>query len=128
MLLFHFRTLTKLPITKQLLIKNAKVYVATRDRTKSQAAIEKLEKETGKLGYYLPLDLADLDSVRTSADEFKRHVVLFNKLTLTPNTFDCAARNQSYMCFSIMRSYDTSRKYMILTFSLEVSVNLRLNS
>jgi retinol dehydrogenase-12 len=57
---------------QQLLKKDAKVYVAARDKVKTQTAIERLQKETGKLGQFLQLDLADLDSVRASAEEFKR--------------------------------------------------------
>ncbi|KAF8531486.1 NAD(P)-binding protein [Gautieria morchelliformis] len=74
-------------IVKQLLLKNGKVYVATRDRKKSEVAIDKLQNETGKLAYFLPLDLADLESVKASADEFKSKEtelhVLFNNAGLS---------------------------------------------
>lgn len=49
--------------------------MATRDQEKSKAAIERLEKETGNVAHFLLLDLADLDSVKESAKEFKRHVL-----------------------------------------------------
>ncbi|KAI0089974.1 NAD(P)-binding protein [Irpex rosettiformis] len=67
---------------KALLVKNAKVYVATRNKAKSLAAIEFLRKQTGKEALFLSLDLADLNSVKSAAKEFlskerKLHV-LFN--------------------------------------------------
>jgi len=56
--------------------------VAARDKVKSQTALERLRKETGKEGQFLQLDLADLDSIRMSAEEFKSQEnelhVLFN--------------------------------------------------
>ncbi|KAF8585072.1 NAD(P)-binding protein [Ramaria rubella] len=73
-------------VVKQLLKKNAKVYVATRNETKSQAAIKRLQEETGKLGYFLQVDLADLDSIKASVEEFKGKEtalhVLFNNAGL----------------------------------------------
>ena len=55
-----------------LLAKNAKVYIATRNKEKSLAAIEELRKDHGKEAYFLPLDLSDLKSVKSSAEEFLR--------------------------------------------------------
>src|ERR1700760_3566899 len=65
--------------------KNARVYVAARDETKSAAAITRLKachpSSSGQL-FYLPLDLADLPSVKQSAEAFlareSRLDVLFN--------------------------------------------------
>ncbi|KAI0345469.1 NAD(P)-binding protein [Trametopsis cervina] len=67
---------------KALLAKNAKVYIATRNKEKSLSTIQDLQRETGKEALFLPLDLADLKSVKASAEEFlskenKLHV-LFN--------------------------------------------------
>ncbi|KAI0310797.1 NAD(P)-binding protein [Amylostereum chailletii] len=67
---------------KALLQHGAKVYIATRNKEKSVAAIDDLKKETGKEAIYLSLDLADLSSVKRAAQEFlskedKLHV-LFN--------------------------------------------------
>ncbi|KAG8687070.1 hypothetical protein FRC08_012170, partial [Ceratobasidium sp. 394] len=56
---------------KVLLSKNAKVYLAARNRGKAEAAIESLRQETGKVPIFLELDLANLASVRKSAEEFK---------------------------------------------------------
>jgi retinol dehydrogenase 12 len=55
-----------------MLEKNAKVYVAARDSTKSHQAIEKLKEETGKDVFLIPLDLSDLHQVRKAADDFLR--------------------------------------------------------
>ncbi|KAI0809193.1 NAD(P)-binding protein [Irpex lacteus] len=67
---------------KALLAKNAKVYIATRNKEKSLAAIEELSKATGKEALFLPLDLADLKNVKAAAEEFlskeKKLHVLFN--------------------------------------------------
>jgi NAD(P)-dependent dehydrogenase (short-subunit alcohol dehydrogenase family) len=54
-----------------LLSKGAKVYIATRSKEKSDTAIEELKRDTGKESvFYLQLDLSDLVSVKTAAEEF----------------------------------------------------------
>ena len=54
-----------------LLSKGAKVYIATRSKEKSEAAIEELKRETGKESvFFLKLDLSDLVSVKHAAEEF----------------------------------------------------------
>ena len=54
-----------------MLSKGAKVYLASRSEEKSQQAIEELKRETGKESvFFLKLDLADLVSVKTAAEEF----------------------------------------------------------
>ncbi|KAJ6476509.1 hypothetical protein C8R47DRAFT_1141652 [Mycena vitilis] len=67
---------------KQLLLKNAKVYLAARSPEKAAAAIKQLEEETKKTAIFLQLDLADLPSIRKSADTFlslePRLDILFN--------------------------------------------------
>ncbi|KAJ7679461.1 hypothetical protein DFH06DRAFT_1316364 [Mycena polygramma] len=55
---------------KQLLPKNAKVYLAARSPEKAAAAIKRLEGETKKTAMFLQLDLADLPSVRKAAETF----------------------------------------------------------
>ena len=60
---------------KQLLLKNAKVYLAARSESKAQATIEELEKETGKKAIFHYLDLSDLDAVKISAREFLMYVL-----------------------------------------------------
>ncbi|EIM81872.1 NAD-P-binding protein [Stereum hirsutum FP-91666 SS1] len=57
-------------IIKALLEHNAKVYMASRSPDRAQGAIQQLRDETGKEALYLHLDLADLTSVRKSAEEF----------------------------------------------------------
>lgn len=59
---------------EQLARHGAKVYVAARSEAKAHAAIEKIyannkKVEAGKL-IFLPLDLADLDSVANAAEIF----------------------------------------------------------
>lgn len=54
-----------------LLSKGAKVYIACRDEEKARSAIEDLKRLTGKETICsLKLDLADLTSVKTAAEEF----------------------------------------------------------
>ncbi|KAJ6452659.1 hypothetical protein C8R45DRAFT_1065259 [Mycena sanguinolenta] len=55
---------------KQLLLKNAKVYLAARSPEKAAAAIKDLEEETKKSAIFLHLDLADLPTVRKAAETF----------------------------------------------------------
>ena len=63
---------------------NAKVYVAARSQEKVEAAIRDLKNSTGKEAIFLKLDLADLKSVKASAEEYLRFVVSENqKPTLT---------------------------------------------
>ncbi|KAF8595286.1 NAD(P)-binding protein [Ceratobasidium sp. AG-I] len=75
---------------KALLNKNAKVYLAARSKRKADEAIEWLKQETGgKTPIFLELDLANLDSVRKSADEFKSkekelHVLFNNAGVMMP--------------------------------------------
>lgn len=59
---------------KPLLVKNAKVYIAARSKSKADAAIQKLKDETGKEALFLELDLASLKAVKKAAEEFARHV------------------------------------------------------
>ncbi|KAI5116375.1 hypothetical protein M0805_003529 [Coniferiporia weirii] len=54
-----------------LLRKNAKVYIAARNRTKAEAAIAELKEKTGKEALFLELDLANLKSVKGAAEEFR---------------------------------------------------------
>ncbi|KAJ7615814.1 hypothetical protein FB45DRAFT_934740 [Roridomyces roridus] len=56
---------------KQLLLKNATVYLAARSPEKGAAAIKRLEDETGgKSALFLELDLSDLPNVRKAAEGF----------------------------------------------------------
>lgn len=56
--------------TKQHLLKGARVYLAARSESKAQAAIARLEVETGKRAIWLELDLSDLTSVKRAAKTF----------------------------------------------------------
>ncbi|TAQ84875.1 hypothetical protein B7494_g6800 [Chlorociboria aeruginascens] len=72
-------------LAQMLYSKNAKVYVAARSRDKALAAIESIEKaapnSTGDL-IFLPLDLADLSTIKASVQQFldreSKLDVLFN--------------------------------------------------
>ncbi|KAJ7675295.1 NAD(P)-binding protein [Mycena rosella] len=55
---------------KQLVMKDAKVYMAGRSPDKAAAALKRLEEETNKTAIFLQLDLADLHSVRKAAETF----------------------------------------------------------
>ncbi|KZT73289.1 NAD(P)-binding protein [Daedalea quercina L-15889] len=72
---------------KVLLERNAKVYMGARDEKKARVAIEELKEQTGKEAIFLELNLANLASVRKSADEFlskeKELHVLFNNAGVT---------------------------------------------
>lgn len=57
---------------KGLLLKNAKVYIATRSKDRADRAIAELREETGNEALFLQLDLADLSSVRKAVEEFKQ--------------------------------------------------------
>ncbi|KAG6808463.1 hypothetical protein H0H92_004035, partial [Tricholoma furcatifolium] len=67
---------------KALLAHNAKVYIAARNKEKTEAAIEDLKAATGKEAIFLKVDLADLPSIKAGAEEFlskeKELHVLFN--------------------------------------------------
>ena len=55
--------------------RNAKIYFACRNETKAREAIAELREVTGNEGIFLPLDLADLRSVKAAAENFMRWVV-----------------------------------------------------
>ena len=55
-----------------MLARNAKVYIAVRNEEKAKSAIVELKEQTGKEAIFLKLDLADLKSVKSSAEEFIR--------------------------------------------------------
>lgn len=64
-----------------LLNHNAKVYIASRSKTKAEAAIEELKTATGREAIFLQLDLADLAAIRRAADEFLTCVLSFTAST-----------------------------------------------
>lgn len=55
---------------KALLNHNAKVYIAARSQEKAEVAIKDLKNSTGKEALFLKLDLANLKSVKASAEEY----------------------------------------------------------
>ncbi|KAF7296233.1 Short-chain dehydrogenase/reductase family protein [Mycena chlorophos] len=79
---------------KQLLLKNAKVYLAARSAEKANTAIEALRAETSSKGtaVFLALDLSDLESVKKAAAEFlekdaKLDVLINNACVFAPSFF-----------------------------------------
>ena len=74
---------------KQLLLKNAKVYLAARSESKAQEALDELEKETGKKAIFQNLDLADLDAVKKSAQEFLECVTSLSLSLRAPGQLSC---------------------------------------
>jgi hypothetical protein len=62
---------------KQLLLKNAKVYLAACSESKAQVVFKELEK-TGKKSIFLKLDLSNLDVIEESAEEFLECVSLLS--------------------------------------------------
>ncbi|KAG8913147.1 hypothetical protein FRC00_002932 [Tulasnella sp. 408] len=56
---------------KQLLLKNAKVYMASRSRDRAEEEIRDLKEQTGKEAIFLELDLSGLEKVTKAANEFK---------------------------------------------------------
>ncbi|KDR69693.1 hypothetical protein GALMADRAFT_77276 [Galerina marginata CBS 339.88] len=57
-------------IVRVLLTHNAKVYLAARNVDKGRAAIDELQKDTGKEAILLQLDLCSLKSIQGAAEEF----------------------------------------------------------
>jgi retinol dehydrogenase-12 len=55
-----------------LLEHNAKVYIAARNKTKTEEAIEDLRQQTGRQAVFLQLDLADMKAVKAAAEELLR--------------------------------------------------------
>ncbi|KAH0832124.1 hypothetical protein J3R83DRAFT_13033 [Lanmaoa asiatica] len=55
---------------RALLEHNARVYIAARDQTKSESAIRELKISTGDEAVFLKLDLGNLETVKTAAEEF----------------------------------------------------------
>ena len=53
-----------------LLQRNAKVYIASRNKEKADKAIASLKEATGNEPLFIELDLADLSSVKKAAEEF----------------------------------------------------------
>lgn len=84
-----------IPVAQVLLSKNAKVYVAARDENRVQKAVDELKEKTGKQSiFFLRLDLADLPSIKTAAEEFtsketKLHTVYNNGLATFPSLYGC---------------------------------------
>ncbi|KZV86948.1 NAD(P)-binding protein [Exidia glandulosa HHB12029] len=74
---------------KALLSHNAKVYMASRSKSKAEEAIAQLHRETGKSAIFLELDLGSLASVKQAAQTFlglepELHILFNNGGIMTP--------------------------------------------
>jgi len=78
-----------LPVAQVLLSKNARGYIAARNENRAQKTIDELKEKTGKQSiFFLRLDLADLPSIKTTAEGFtsketKLHTLYNNGLALS---------------------------------------------
>ncbi len=62
-------------IVKALLVRNAgRVYIASRNQQIAEETIADLHEQTGRTAFFLPLDLADLASVKAAAEHFVSYV------------------------------------------------------
>ncbi|KAF7330985.1 NAD(P)-binding protein [Mycena venus] len=57
---------------KALLAKNAKVYIASHNRARVEAAMRELEQATGNKALFIELNLSSLSSVKAAAEAFQR--------------------------------------------------------
>ncbi|KAF8581195.1 NAD(P)-binding protein [Ramaria rubella] len=91
---------------KELAIKNAKVYMASRSQAKAEAAIREIKALTGKDVHFLQLDLADMNAIRKSAAEFKSresHLhVLVNNAGLLASPLDLVTADGYDLQFGTM--------------------------
>ncbi|EIW80515.1 NAD(P)-binding protein [Coniophora puteana RWD-64-598 SS2] len=76
-------------IARILLLKNAKVYIAARDKSKAELAIDDLKASTGKEAYFIQLDLSNLRKVKAAVEEYmsketELHVLFNNGGVLNP--------------------------------------------
>lgn len=77
-------------LARVLLSKNARVYIAARDENRAQKTIDELKEKTGKQSiFFLRLDLADLPSIKTTAQGFtsketKLHTLYNNGALIFP--------------------------------------------
>ncbi|KLO08982.1 NAD-P-binding protein [Schizopora paradoxa] len=88
---------------KVLLRKNAKVYMASRSRSKAEATIAELEKETGKAAIFLETDLSDLASVKKAAENFKSqekelHILYNNAGVMIPDMKELTKQGYDLQC------------------------------
>ncbi len=69
-------------LAQELLLHNAKVYLAARNPEKTERVIKELTETTGKTAVFLELDLGDLKSVKAAAEVFSLvRIALFTAAT-----------------------------------------------
>lgn len=88
-------------IHQALLVKNAKVYLAARNKSKADKAISELKQSTGKEAIFLELDLANLKSIKKSAETFLRYCKCYF-VCVAKCSLSLPAWRPVWMCSSIM--------------------------
>ncbi|EIN09012.1 NAD(P)-binding protein [Punctularia strigosozonata HHB-11173 SS5] len=83
---------------RQLLKKNAKVYLAARSKSKAEDAITDLFNDTGKRAIFLELDLSNLPSVKAAVETYTKmesqlHVLFNNAGVMAPPIEQVTAQN-----------------------------------
>lgn len=68
--------------------------MASRSKSRAEAAIAELKQDTGKEAIFLELDLSSLASVRKAAEEFARLVAIVNASQNAPHML--SAKNRLY--------------------------------
>jgi hypothetical protein len=91
---------------------NAKVYFACRSETKAREAIADLREVTGKEGIFLPLDLADLPSIKAAAETFMRCVFNEEILTLLQILYITIAKKKNCTYSLTAGKHGTPHSYM----------------
>jgi retinol dehydrogenase-12 len=70
-----------------LTARGAKVYMGARSKERAEEAIAEIKKETGKDNiHWLPMDLANLATVKEAAEEFKKYTKKTKQKKLFLNT------------------------------------------
>lgn len=102
---------------QELLRKNARVYMASRQSQKSVDAVESLKKETGKDSIsLLPLDLGDLHLVRKSAEDYLRFVT-FSAVDLLKRALNMFFVSSKEKCLDVL----INNAYVQLAMSMSPS-------
>jgi len=87
---------------KALLACNAKVYILTRNREKSEHAIAELKELTGHEAHHISCDLSDLRLIKVAAEEFLSkekmlHILINNAGVMAPPMDDLTAQGYDMM-------------------------------
>ncbi|KAJ7051102.1 NAD(P)-binding protein [Mycena amicta] len=104
---------------KQLLLKNATVYLAARSPEKAGSAIERLKGETnGKDAVFLELDLADLKNVRKAAETFLEKEEKLDILINNAGVMNCATDLLTKQGYDMQFGTNVIGHYLLTTLLL----------